>query len=275
MILITAILIFILGTAVGSFLSVVLYRIRNRKKGIFLSRSICPHCDKTLKWIHLVPILSYVFLKGKCAFCNKRISIRYFLLELITGLTFLAVFLQWNFVDEVYSIVDPDITNYLVNWATFEYFIFYLILSVFLIAIFFYDILYKEIPDRLSIPAIAIAIAGGLTVGTPEPLDMLIGGCAIFGFFGLQYALSKGKWIGGGDLRMGALIGVILGLYKSLGALAIAYIGGTILLLPLIILKKIHKKSEVPFGPFLVIATFIMLFFGDEIISWYLSFLYA
>ncbi|MBD3360759.1 hypothetical protein GF366_03080, partial [Candidatus Peregrinibacteria bacterium] len=229
-----AVLSFILGAFIGSFLSVIIYRVHEKKKGILLSRSICPECGKKLKFRHLIPIFSWIFLQGKCAYCGKKISSHYLMLELITGLLFLASFLTWNFLEAVPSIVDPTVIHYSVNWKIFEIFIFYLIELTLLIGIFFYDLLYREIPDRLSIPAIAVAIAGGLIFGIVSPLNMLIGGGGIFLFFLLQFLLSGGKWIGGGDLRLGALTGILLGWKLGLIALIIAYVLGAIISLILL-----------------------------------------
>lgn len=268
-----SILVFIFGTIIGSFLSVVIYRVRKGKKGIIFSRSICPQCKKKLKWRHLVPVLSWLFLKGKCGYCNKKISPHYLLLELITGLLFLLTFLNWNFIEAIPSIVNPLIFSYGINWEIFQVFIFYLIEFSLLMAIFFYDLMYKEIPDRFSLPAIAVAIAGGFILGTTAPLGMLIGGAAILGFFLLQFLISKGAWIGGGDLRMGILIGVLLGWKLGLVALIIAYLFGSIVSIALLIQRKITRKSRIPFGPFLVTGIIAAIFFGAQILNWYFGIL--
>jgi len=262
---------FILGTAIGSFLSVVVYRVKTKKKGILLSHSICPSCKKKLKWRHLIPIFSFLFLRGKCAYCGKKVSSHYLVLELLTGLLFLASFLTWNFVEAVPSTIDPSFLNLTINWQIFEIFIFYIITFTFLTAIFFYDLLYKEIPDRFSIPAIAIAIAGGLLLSLTPPLSMLIGGIGIFAFFALQFVISKGKWIGGGDLRLGALMGILLGWKLGLIALIAAYLFGSVVSIILLLKKKATRKSTIPFGPFLVIGIIIAIFYGNQILEWYLN----
>ncbi|MDA1061040.1 MAG: prepilin peptidase, partial [bacterium] len=104
-----------------------------------------------------------------------------------------------------------------------------------------------------------------------SPLTMLIGGLAVFVFFFLQFLISKGAWIGGGDLRMGALIGVLLGWEKGLLAVIISYFIGAILSIYLLATKKVGRKSTIPFGPFLVIGTLISIFYGQEILDWYLT----
>ena len=271
MTLFAAALSFILGSAIGSFISVLLYRIKTKEKGMLLGRSICPHCKKKLKIRHLIPILSWILLKGKCGYCSKKISSHYLVLELITGLLFLVAFINWNFIEAIPSSVDPSLFNYTIDWEILKIFIFYIIEFTFLIAIFFYDLMYQEIPDRLSLPAVALAITGGLIFGIPTPINMLIGGVGIFAFFAIQFILSKGKWIGGGDIRLGALMGVLLGWESGLLALILAYFTGALIGSILLLKKQVTGKSAIPFGPFLIIGTLISLFYGTEIISWYLN----
>ncbi len=264
-----SLIVFILGAVIGSFISVIIYRIKHNKKGIIFSRSYCPHCQKKLKYHHLIPIFSFAFLRGKCAYCGEKISSHYLFLELFTAIVFVLTFLNWNFLVAIPSVVDPRLIDYSIDWKIFEFFTFYLIEISILIGIFFYDLMYKEIPDRLSLTGIGVAIAAGLVLGTPSALDMLLGGIAICAFFFLQFLISKGKWIGGGDLRLGALMGVLLGLKMGILALILSYLIGTLFTLPLLITKKLNRKSAIPFGPFLVTATLITLFIGEEILNWY------
>lgn len=266
-----AAIIFILGSAIGSFLSVVIYRTNKDKKGIIFSRSICPACKKKIKWRHLIPIFSWLFLRGKCAYCGKKISPHYLSLEIITALSFLIIFFKWNFIESFSNITTPELLNYDINTLLAQSFVFYAIIFSFLIVIFFYDLLHKEIPDRFSLPAIAIAIAGNLLLGTQDWLNMLIGGAAIGLFFALQFLISRGTWIGGGDIRLGALIGVLLGWELGLLALVMAYLIGAFLSIFLLISKKVKRKSQIPFGPFLIMGVYIAFFYGKEILDWYLN----
>lgn len=211
MTLFAATLTFIFGTFIGSFLSVVLYRLDHKNKPIIFGRSICQHSGKKLRALHLVPVLSWMFLRGRSAYTGEKISVNYILLEVITGLTFLTIFFTFNFVDATASNIDPNIFNYSIVWPTFANFIFHLAIFSFFIIIFFYDLVHKEIPDQISIPAIALAVAGSLIFGLPPITSMLIGSVSIAGFFALQFVISKGTWVGGGDIRLGALIGAFLG----------------------------------------------------------------
>ena len=228
-----------------------------------------------------MPILSWIFLRGKCAYCNKRISVHYLMLELLTGALFLISFLHWNFIITIPSLTNSQFFDYSIDWRVFSILAFYLIEFSFLIAIFFFDLLHKEIPDQLSLPAIAIAIIG-IIAFNPDlqtVINILIGGGMIFLFFFFQHVLSKGTWIGGGDLRLGALMGILLswttgnfsGWLVGILALVIAYLLGGIISLILIAAKKLHHKSAIPFGPFLVIGTITAIFFGQEILNWYFN----
>jgi len=269
--LIAAIVVSILGAAIGSFLSVVIHRLKTKKGGTILSRSFCPACKEKIRWNHLIPIFSWIFLRGKCAYCKKTISFHYIMLEIIMGGLFLLAFLNWNFINVIPSTVNADFFSYSINWQTFQTFIFYIIEFTFLMAIFMYDLLHKEIPDRFSIPAVGIAIIGGLILGFPTPMSMLIGGAVIFSFFFLQILVSGGKWIGGGDLRLGVLMGVLLGWKLGLLALVLAYFIGAIFSIFALASGKLTRKSAIPFGPFLVTGTIVVIFHGEQILRWYLE----
>lgn len=256
------VLIGILGASIGSFLSVVIYRVKNKKPGALFGRSMCPYCKKTLKWKYLIPILSFLMLGGKCGYCGKKISKHYFVLEILLAGLFITGFLSFNFF---------DIKTFEINWTILENFIFFAVISTLLTAIFFYDLLYREIPDRFSIPAIVVGLLWTLSFNTHSRSSVLIALGIIIVFFGGQIALSKGRWLGGGDLRVGAIMAVLLGAQQLTLALIIAYFIGALYSLPLIITGKANGKTAIPFGPFLIIATFLSMFFGEELVRFYLT----
>jgi leader peptidase (prepilin peptidase)/N-methyltransferase len=237
-----------LGLILGSFLSVVIYRIRHEKPGLIMGNSACPKCNKKLGPQDLIPVFSYIFLMGKCRQCNEPIPWHYPVLELSTGLLFLAI----------------GMAGFTPLWL-------YLFYGLVLIFIFFYDLLYLEVPDIISIPAIAIAVLGTLATGTTNFIDGLLGASVIVGFFLLQIILSKGKWLGGGDLRIGAFIGFVLGFQLTILATFLAYLIGATISLILLALGKVSRKTMIAFGPFLVFGTLIALFYGHPIIDWYFS----
>lgn len=259
----TLIVSFVFGTIIGSFLSVVIYRDHKKMKMNMRSRSICPHCKEKIHPKYLIPIVSYMLIGGKCAYCKKKISPHYFFIEVVSGLTMAITFATWTFIQ-----VKPELNFMLIPFLNFA---FYATIFSFLIAIFFYDLSYKLIPDKFSLPAIAIATIGGLLLKTVTPLSMLAGGVGIFLFFAVQFYASKGRWVGGGDLRLGALIGVLLGWKLGLVALLMAYLIGSIVSLPLLLLKKVGRKTQIPFGPFLISGVFIAIFLGDKLVNWYMS----
>ena len=247
---------FLLGTVIGSFLNAAIWRAREEKP-LSRGRSMCPHCCTTLKPYELLPVLSFIFLRGKCRTCKKPISWQYPLVEIITGLLF---------------VLAAGIHTISLEQFSFLYLRDIFILSC-LVFVFVYDFLYQEILDRVTtIPAIVLLPISwyfGWHSGASLLLGVLIGA----GFFLAQFYLSRGKWVGGGDVRLGFFMGAILGFPGILLALLLAYIGGALWSVGLILLKKKSVSSETPFGTYLAIATVITMFWGEKIITWYLGFL--
>jgi prepilin signal peptidase PulO-like enzyme (type II secretory pathway) len=241
--------IFLLGLAVGSFLNCIIYRLE-KNESFLKGRSYCPNCHHTLAWQDLIPIFSFLILRGKCRYCGKKISLQYPLVELSTGILFVLIF----------------------NVAAFDLrTIYYLIISCFLVIIFIYDLKHYIIPDKVIYPAIALT-----SIFNFKFLIFKYSILSAFGsaaFFLLIFSISRGKWLGFGDVKLGFLMGLFLGFPKILVGLFFAYLIGAIIGIGLVLAKKKTLKSEVPFGPFLVTGTFVALFFGNIIIDWYLNFL--
>lgn len=247
------IIVFIFGLFIGSFLNCVIYRIES-KKSFLKGRSFCPHCKHTLSWLDLIPVFSYLFLGGKCRYCKKKISVQYPLVELLTATLFVAIL------------------NYELGIMNYE-FLFLILNSLFLILIFVYDLKHFIIPDRILFPAILVAL-GYIFIFNYELLsNHILSAIAASGFFGAIVLVSRGKWMGMGDVKLAILIGLLLGFPKVLVSLFFAFLIGAIIGVGLIFLKKKTLKSEVPFGPFLILGIYIALFFGDQIIKWYLNIL--
>ncbi len=241
-------IIFIFGLICGSFLNAVIFRLYEQKSFV-KGRSFCPKCGQVLKINDLIPVLSFLMLKARCRYCKKSISWQYPMVEVSTGILFCLLYLIFG-------------------WSLA--FGFYLILTSFLIIIFVYDLKYHLILDKVSIPAIILAIIFGLFLKI-SPWDMVFGVLIGAGFFFLQFLVSKGKWIGGGDIRLGVLMGIMLGWQKVLLALFLAYFVGAVFSIVLIAMKRKKLKSHLPFGTFLTIGTFTALLWGQIIIDWYLS----
>ncbi len=259
-------LIFIFGLLIGSFLNCVIYRLETG--GSFLKgNSFCPNCKHLLAWRDLIPILSFLILKGKCRYCGEKISWQYPLVELFTGLIFISIF---NFQFSIFN--EFSIFNFLkliYCWAT----------SAFLIVIFVYDLRHYLIPDKIIYPAIATALifnfhppAGGLIFNQFSIFNYSI--LSAFGaalFFLMIVLISRGKWMGVGDIKLAFLMGLLLSFPNILVALFLAFFIGAIIGVGLILAGKKTLKSEVPFGPFLVAGTFLALFWGQSILNWYLK----
>ena len=249
--------IFVLGLLFGSFINALVYRLHTEQPFV-RARSHCPHCKHTLGWLDLIPVLSWLTLKGNCRYCRLRISIQYPLVELATGLSFLLVYLAGPTTSWLYNLQ-------LATW---------LIFTVFLIIIFIYDLKYYLILDQIVLPAAVIAFILNIFLGISWWV-MLLSGLMAGGFFLVQYLVSGGTWIGGGDIRLGFLMGLMLSWPATLAALFLAYVGGSIVGLALIAFSRKSWGSQVPFGTFLTAATFITMLYGRQLIDWYLGYFYV
>ena len=252
-------IIFILGLSIGSFINCLIWRLH--KKKTILGRSICPKCKNKIFWYDNIPLFSFLFLRGKCRKCRKKISWQYPLVELITGILFVMA-----------ALINYQLLG-LENLVTFNFFLLILkswFLIAIMIIIFIYDLKYYLILDIIALPACIIIFILNLFLGF-SLWNLLISGIIGGSFFLLQFLVSKGKWIGGGDIRLGLLMGLSLSWPMSIFAIFLAYIIGSIVVLPLLILKKKKLKSEIPLGVFLSTATIITLFWGEQILNWYLN----
>jgi len=265
-------LIFVFGLAVGSFLNCLIYRLE-KNKNFISGKSQCPNCGHQLAWHDLIPLVSFFILKGNCRYCHQKISLQYPLVELFTGIIFILVF---------YYFLNLPFANWQLVITTI---VFYWLISCFLILVFVYDFRYSIIPDKISYPAILITFAyQGFRVwnfghwdlfACPEANLSCFGGIWNFliaaiigsGFFFLLYTLSHGKAIGFGDVKLGFLIGLILGWPKILVGLWISFLIGGLIAILLVVLKKKTLKSKIPLGPFLVFGTFAAIFWADQIIN--------
>ncbi|MBP9718355.1 prepilin peptidase [Candidatus Gracilibacteria bacterium] len=252
----------ILGMLFGSFISVAIDRLHTKEKGMVTGRSRCEACKKTLHAKDLVPLLSFLVLRGKCRHCSARISYMYPILELITGALFALMYVKFPFLTE--SLVFSE--------SMMGLFVLHAFYTIVLVFTFFYDLRYMEVADEVLVPGIIIALIA--TIGaplTPSLIDALLGMAIPVGFFLLQILVSKGRWIGGGDLRVGAFMGAILGWQLVIVALFASYMVGSIISIGIALKKKTLTGIQVPFAPFLVAGTYIAMFFGNDLIKWYLG----
>ena len=290
---------FLIGAVLGSLVKALADRSVTKKS--FWGRSYCPKCRHKLAWYDLFPILSFVFLKGKCRYCKNRIGIEYLVAELVMGI--LIGFLFWQNFNAV-VIANPATGG--VNFAILLLELFSKIFFIVILAVLFLTDLKKTfIPDRIVLPGIVIGIAINLIITAlkitylyyslsqtvigrlllPPKSDyfqrhvLLIAqpffwsfltGAAIGGFFLSLIIITRGKGMGGGDVKLGAFMGIMLGFPQALFALVLSFLTGAVFSIGLILLGKKHFGQTIPFGPFLVLGSLIMLFWGQEIINWYL-----
>jgi len=248
------VLIFILGLIVGSFSNVCIYRIP-RNESIIYPASHCPKCRSKIKPVDNIPLLSYILLKGRCRNCKSKISIQYPIVELLTGLTYLIIYLIYGL--SIQSLI-------------------YIILSSALIIIAFIDLNEQIVPDVISLPGIVIGFiisffvpyisfinsALGVVVGGGIILIIGLGGSVIF----------KKEAMGGGDIKLAAMIGAFLGWRYIIISLFLGFFLGALAGIFLILSKIKSREDVVPFGPFIVLGSMITLLWGEKIITWYIGF---
>ncbi len=241
---------FLFGATIGSFLNVVILRLPKRMKFFsFGARSKCPVCKRKLEPRDLIPIVSFLALHGRCRHCKKHISRQYIIVETLTAIAFAGLYLAYG-----------------LQWQL----LFAIAVLSFTIPLFVIDARHKIIPDSLSIPFIVVCLIVGL-LSHVLWYEILIGGAVGTLFFLLQWLISRGKWIGSGDIRLGAAMGFLLGWKYLLVALALAYFSGTIVGITALLLKHKKLKSTIAFGPYLLAGMLVAFFWGAQILHWYLA----
>ena len=219
------------GSLLGSFTTMLVWRLHHDESGILNGRSKCPKCKKILSALELIPIVSWIIQKGRCKNCGKQISSFYPFVEIVFVLSGI-IFVQLFYSDIWWHIALK------------------LIIVFFALILWVYDTQFSEVDQRISWPAIILAILFMFLGGNIS--SALIGGAIGFSFFAFQYFVSKGRWVGAGDMELGLFMGLILGWEKTLGALFLAYILGSLVAIPLLIMKKKTMKSSLPMGAFLI-----------------------
>jgi len=257
------------GACIGSFLNCLAWRLYHDES--LWGRSKCPNCHQKISWYDNVPLLSYLSLGGKCRHCKEKIAFQYFLVELVTASLFLLAFSRYFPNAGLELILAPNFIalNSQAFWLMFRD---WLLIS-FLVVIFIMDLRWMVVADEISLPAIVIIFLVNLYLGSSWSL-LLSSAIIGAGFFALQYAVSHGRWVGGGDIRIGALMGVALGWPLTLVALMLAYFSGALIGVILIATKKKGLKSPLPFGVFLAPATLVALWWGGVIWQWYVNLLF-
>ena len=255
----------VLGLVIGSFLNVVIARVPEGKS-VWRPRSACPGCATPIAWYDNIPVVSFVALRGRCRHCGMAISRRYPVVEAVTGLVFAIGYLR------VDSAADFAIAG---------------LLLAMLIAITAIDFAHQIIPDVISLPGIVLGLGSNLLLGrvaaaerlcarapgnscAPAWLDSLIGIIVGGGIFLVIIVASRGG-MGGGDMKLGAMLGAFLGWKLGLLAVLLGVFGGGAAAISLLLLRRKGRKEAIPFGPFLALGGAIALLWGDTILEWYLG----
>lgn len=265
----TVILLAGLGLALGSFINALVWRVHeqaasrkkaaNPKLSIVKGRSMCPGCKHVLAAQDLLPVFSWLSLRGKCRYCHKPISVQYPLVELLTAVLFVLSYLVWP-----YGFGAEGLTMF-VGW---------LLLLTGLVALAVYDVRWMLLPNRMVYPltifwTVLVLVRGALFEGgLPQIIGALLGAVACGGLFWILFQLSDGKWIGGGDVKLGFLLGLVAG--GALQSFLITFLAsflGTLWVMPMLVNKKVGFKAQVPFGPFLIAAAVIVFLFGERILE--------
>ncbi len=230
-------------------MNVVIYRLKTRQKLCF-SGSLCPECKIRLKWYDLMPLLSFIFLKGHCRYCGKKISWQYPLVEFLSGLIWISIAYKSNFQ---FSINFQSIFNF-----QFFNFIYYIFIFSVLLVIAVYDFKWRIIPDKIVYLAIVIALIYNLF----NALSLFTASVA-FLFFFLIFYFSSGRAMGLGDAKLAFLIGLFLNPLLAIAAFMSAFIIGAVFGIILIGFGKKTLKSQIAFGPFLILGASIVFFFSS------------
>jgi leader peptidase (prepilin peptidase) / N-methyltransferase len=244
---------FIFGAVVGSFLNVCIYRLPAGKSVVF-PPSACPGCQTPIRWYDNIPLFGYLLLGGKCRACRAPIGIRYPLVELINGLLTLFLFMKFG----------PTIT-----------FLALFLLSSSLVVITFIDLDHQIIPDIISLPGIGVGFIFSLFLPWLSWSNSLLGivaggGSLLLVAYGYQFLTGK-EGMGGGDVKLLAMMGAFLGWRSILFIIFAASLVGSVIGITVMLVQKKDAKLAIPFGPFLAFGAVLYIFFGKQIIFWYLN----
>ena len=251
----------VIGLVIGSFINVVVFRTHAGESWV-KGRSKCQSCLEPIAAVDLVPVMSFFALKGRCRHCSSVIEWQYPAVELVMGILFGLLYARAALGIGIPAFVDPS--------EVFALFVRDVTVASFLVIIFVYDFKYSYILDRFTLPAMVLALMFNVLLGA-DVWSLLLGGLLIGGFFAIQFLISNGKWIGGGDIRLGMLMGFLLGAEIGLLALFLSYLFGAIVGIYLVAMKKRALDSHVPFGTFLAFGTLIAMIWGEQLLAWYVG----
>lgn len=258
-----ALLAFLFGLAIGSFLNVVISRTVMGESPLE-GRSKCDHCGKQLKWYHNIPLLSFLALRGRCAFCRKRIPLQYPVVEFLTG----SLFVWWWMLGRSFFLLAGQ------PWFVVQP-VFWLVVGVLLLLVFMFDLYYGIIPDWLNlcmfvvVLAYRLALVGSGNMQVEDFYSSVVAAITLTGFFGGLYLITKRKGFGLGDVKLAPSLGLLMGDVETLVAVMLAFFMGAAVAVVLLVTKRAKFGQTVPFGPFLVLGTLLSLLWGGLLWKWY------
>jgi prepilin signal peptidase PulO-like enzyme (type II secretory pathway) len=262
---------FILGLCFGSFANVLIDRTQRGES--IRGNSKCDFCGYKLKWYDNIPIMSFLFLKGRCRKCGKKLSWQYPLVEFFTGVVFVLTYFAL-FAEEGVVLFD---------WVFWMEAVYYFLVIYILFVVLVWDLKYMIIPDFIVLIGISATFlfeiyrsfeANCFLQNIDCPLlGGLLGALAIGGFFRVLYFVSGGRWIGGGDVKIGFWLGFLVKIKMAYFFILFAYLSGALFAVFLLIFSKKKMKSQIPFGPFLVFSSYLIIFGKDVILEIWNKFL--
>jgi prepilin signal peptidase PulO-like enzyme (type II secretory pathway) len=265
----------LLGLACGSFVNALVWRLHEQSQlkskskkskaelSILKGRSMCPHCRHNLAWYDLIPLVSWLWLHGECRYCQRSISAHYPLVEALSAVVFAGSYIFW-----------PETVHLGGQWLLLTT---WLVCSVGLLGLAVYDLRWMLLPSRIIYPTLAAAVAGRaayiIFFDNRPGRSLLLWALSVLvasGVFFVLFTISKGKWIGYGDVRLGLVTGTLLAdPTKSLAMIFFASVLGTAVILPALLSGQKKLASKLPYGPFLIAAAAFVLLFGQPVIDWY------
>ncbi|HSQ84979.1 MAG TPA: prepilin peptidase [Desulfobacterales bacterium] len=246
-------LVFMFGMCIGSFLNVCIYRLPSSMSILKPSRSFCPQCKSAIKFYDNIPVFSYIWLKGRCRNCKASISLRYPLVELITGILAIAILFLFG--------------------LTLEGLVYFIFISS-LLVITFIDIDHKIIPDIITLPGIPIGLLASFVLPAmtfiSSLVGLLVGGGSLLLVAWVYSLITHKEGMGGGDIKLLGMIGAFLGWKGVIFTIFAASLTGTLVGIIVMLQKGKNLKFAIPFGPFLSIGAMSYVFFGERVMYWYL-----
>ena len=247
-----ALMTFVFGLCVGSFLNVCIYRLPLARSIVFPG-SCCPQCNRPIRYYDNIPVLSYLWLKGRCRHCRNLISPRYPIVEMIAAVLALCTYLKFG--------------------LSLESLIYYTFMAS-LLAVTFIDIDHRIIPDRITLPGIPVFFLAALALPSITFIDsllgLLIGGGILFLIGSVYLLFTKKEGMGGGDIKLLAMIGTLIGFKGVFFTIFVSSAIGTLVGIVVMLRTKKGTKLALPFGPFLSLGAILYIFYGTQVLNWYL-----